>query len=1057
MYDDYEQFLKQYRPIYGPNTAVFMMVGGFYEIYDLIDPESGQARCNTREIADILNIRLTIRKDDVPAGYDGMFWGFPIDALHKWAGRLTDVGWTVIVVDQASEKVGKKIQRKVARILSPGTHFENNGVGDTRSISGIYFVPATAHGDAPMYGAAAFDLSTGITVTTGGQTYGRIDSWKCDELAHFLHVQGTTEIIVYWAGDAINMPSEEYLRRQFNYPRSALHLRHLPSLGALAQSHNREAFFREVYNIQSLLPVRKWLGLMSACADNDTTIANAEEAALTQLLLFIKQMNPSTFQKLHINRAYVASSHMILGNNALTQLQIIAPRLQDSVLSLFQSCVTPMGRRAIKRRLLTPLTDRERLQAAFREITEMQALTEENGREVFRRLREIYDLPRLHRRLTCAQLDPTDIYCLHQSYLAAESLPAFLPASLAPPTGLIDALRKWRTEFFETEFSVDKACRATDDITFLQTSTTHYAELHKCEENLAVAAREAADFCTRCKSFAAVAADSNAVRIEPQEAVPYAIKATPVAAKELERALKPGGAAALVPAFRDAKLRALKSASWIEAPWLSTLNDRVNRLRSAMKRGVESVLPDICNRLTAAADGIWDQLEAWIERCDIARCIAIEAAQRGYVCPTLVEPAQDGGAVFSATNLRHPLIESILTRTEYVKHTVEFNNSSRGWLVYGMNASGKSSLMKAIGIAIHLAQCGCFVPASSCNISPFTALYTRIINRDDLWAGMSSFAVEMSEMREFLDTADKGSMILGDELCNGTESQSAKAIVAAGIDWLAEKHARYFFATHLHGLLEILPSPESISLAVWHLRVTYDAARDRLIYDRSLKPGPGSTLYGLEVARAMHLPVAFLEKAHTYRRRLLGTVSEVEAETSSWNSALTRRCCEVCNHEIVRDLEVHHIRPRVEALGSRAGSRFADGSARDDLRNLIVVCQACHDAHHAGQIEIGPVQQTSSGPERRLVIPTAAVADTSSDSSEENKAPKNIFEKFVFHPKKTKDDVIIAKTEEMQTILQVMKTYPSLAIRQLVPKLRNEYDIHVEESVLRKIKKTGAV
>jgi DNA mismatch repair protein MutS len=1054
MYADYEQFYKQYRPIYGPNTAILMMVGGFYEIYDLVNQETGQARCNAREISDLLNIRLTVRKDDVPTGHDGMFWGLPIDSLHKWAGRLTDAGWTVIVVDQAGEKIGKKIQRKVARILSPGTHFENNEAGDTRSISGVYFSPAAAAGaagtDAPVYGAASFDLSTGITVTTAGQTYGRIDTWKCDELAHFLHVQGTTEIIVYWAGDVLYMPSEEYFRRQFNYPRSAIHIRHLPSLGSLTQPHAREEFFREVYNIQSLLPTRKWLALM----DNETAESAAEEAALTQLLLFIKQMNPSTFQKLHMNRSYVAAAHMILGNNALTQLQIIAPRIQDSVLGLFQSCVTPMGRRAIKRRLLTPLTDSNLLAAAYNEIKEMQELTEDNAREVFRRLREIYDLPRLHRRLTCSQLEASDIYCLHQSYLAAESLPAFLPASLVPPTGLIESLQKWRTEFFEAEFSVDKACRATDDITFLQTSVSHYAELHKCEENLAEAATSAADFCTRCKSFAAVTADSNAVRIEPQEAVPYGIKATPVAAKELDRAFKQGGSAALVPAFREAKLRSLKSVSWVETPWLSNLNDRVNRLRAAMKRGVESVLPDICNRLTAAAASTWDQLEAWIERCDIARCIAIESAARGYVCPTLVEPAVDGGAVFSANNLRHPLIESILSRTEYVKHNVEFNGDNRGWLIYGMNASGKSSLMKAIGIAIHLAQCGCFVPASECSISPFTALYTRIINRDDLWAGMSSFAVEMSEMREFLDTADKGSMILGDELCNGTESQSAKAIVAAGIDWLAERHARYFFATHLHGLLDVLPPPESISLAVWHLRVIYDAARDRLIYDRSLKPGPGSTLYGLEVARAMHLPMAFLEKAHTYRRRLLGTVSEEEAPVSAWNSAVTRRCCEICRHEIVRDLEVHHIRQRSEA----SGLRFVDGSARDDMRNLVVVCQACHDAHHAGQIEIGPIQQTSAGPQR--TVTGAAVMQVTASAS----APlvqANIFEKFVYSPpansKRPKEEVIVTKSEELQTVIEVMKTYPSLALRQLSAKLRNDYDINMEEATLRKIKKTGMI
>jgi DNA mismatch repair protein MutS len=462
-------------------------------------------------------------------------------------------------------------------------------------------------------------------------------------------------------------------------------------------------------------------------------------------------------------------------------------------------------------------------------------------------------------------------------------------------------------------------------------------------------------------------------------------------------------------------------------------------------------LPDVCGRVAGAAGGVWDDLEAWIERVDITRCLAIEASSRGYVEPQLCPPAADGGAVFSASCLRHPLIESMMTRTEYISHNVQFDAGGRGWLVYGMNASGKSSLMKAIGIAIHLAQCGCFVPAAACVISPFTGLYTRIINRDDLWAGMSSFAVEMSEMREFLDTAGRGTMILGDELCNGTESQSAKAIVAAGIDWLADRGARYFFATHLHGLLDVLPPAEDLALKVWHLRVEYDAQRDRLIYQRSLRPGPGSTLYGLEVARAMHLPVAFLEKAHKYRRALIGTVNEEEATASSWNSAVVRRICEVCGHEIVRDLEVHHIRPRAEARST--GSRFADGAARDDMRNLVVVCQGCHDAHHAGKITIGPLQQTSAGPVRAVSsAPAVTTAATTAVTTAEAPATTNIFQQFAYTPPTPKQ----LGDEEVRTIIHVMKQYPALSIRQLAPKLRNDYEIEVEESVLRKIKRTGA-
>ncbi len=1042
MYDEYERLWKQYSSLYGPNTAIFLMVGGFYELYDLVDTETGTPKCNTQEIADILNIRLTVRKDDTPAGFEGRFWGFPIDALHKWAARLTDACWTVVIVDQLKTKTGKRIERAVSRILSPGTHIENLGQSITRSISCIYLIQN--EDAAPSYGAASFDLSTGITTTTAGETYGRAETWKCDDLAHFLQVQSTNELLVFWSGDAVRAPSEEYVRRQLNYPRAAIHMKQRASLGSLAKQSARDEFFREVYAIKSMLPVLQWLKVGT----------EEEETALTHLLLFIKEMNPTNFQRLHSNKQYIAKNHMILGNNALSQLQITAPRIQDSVLGLFQSCITPMGRRAIKRRLLVPITDAAELQQRYKQIHDMQTIAESSMKEIVRRLREIYDLPRLHRRFICAQVTADDIYSLHQSYLAAETIAEYLPASLQPPSSLIADLATWRTSAFEADFSADKAAAICENTTFLNTSTERYASIYEKEQQLGKYEKDVSEFVQRCKSFGGVSLESNAIRIEAQDTTPYGVKATPVAAKELEKAFKKSGAAALVAAFQGAHLRSLKSASWVECPWLTTLNDSVSKQRAAMKHDIDMILPDICGSITNAAGDIWEQLEEWIELVDITRCLAIESAARGYVQPQICTADADGGACFSASNLRHPLIESTLSRTEYISHGVEFNDASRGWLVYGMNASGKSSLMKAIGIAIHLAQCGCFVPASNCKLSPFNSLYTRIVNRDDLWAGMSSFAMEMSEMREFLDTANKGTMILGDELCNGTESQSAKAIVAAGIDWLAERRARYFFATHLHGLLDVLPEPAELGLKVWHLRVEYDAVADRLIYKRSLLPGAGSTLYGLEVARAMHLPVAFLEKAHAYRRKLLGTAREDEGVVSAWNSAITRRVCEVCKHEIVRDLEVHHIRPRAAAQHAD-GRRFADGAGRDDQRNLVVVCQKCHDAHHASQIEIGTLQQTSEGPVRTIGI-TAAVADAE-EQSQQSQTPENPFQKFAYKPVRSKSPDNTLTADDLATILTVMQKYPALSMRQLAPKLRNDYEIEAEESVLRKIKKNGYI
>ena len=345
------------------------------------------------------------------------------------------------------------------------------------------------------------------------------------------------------------------------------------------------------------------------------------------------------------------------------------------------------------------------------------------------------------------------------------------------------------------------------------------------------------------------------------------------------------------------------------------------------------------------------------------------ATTNGFCRPVLVPGPT---AFLDITGLAHPLIEGQQTQIEYIRHTVRLDDAGSGWLVYGMNASGKSSLMKAVGIATLLAQAGSYVPATTFRYTPFKAIFTRILNKDDIWAGLSSFAVEMTELNEILRMADANTLVLGDEVCSGTESDSATALVGAALQWMSDRRARYIFATHLHGL-HTLPEVKAIpTLQVWHLRVRRDPVTDRLIYERTLQPGAGSSLYGLEVAKAMGLPLPFLEAAHTIRKKLTGVAAAEDAPVSQWNTAVTRRKCELCENEAVAELEVHHIRQRSDA----SGNRFADGSDMNSVRNLAVLCEACHNACHAGSIHIGPVQQTSDGPVRSVI--------TTDQSPEEN-------------------------------------------------------------------------
>lgn len=1041
MNNEYEHFWNQYRPKYGPNTAILLMVGKFYEMYDVQDPETGQTSFNVRDICDFLGLQLTVRRGDAPGGKDVLFAGIPEQVLHKWAGRLTDNGWTVVVIDQVKDRAGKVIRREVARILSPGTHWEHAATHETPSIVGIWMSAGATFGSPPTFGAAAFDLSTGITSTLSGEACGRTDVWSSDDLTHYLQVQAPRELIFWWAGDALDRPDEPTLRRRLAYPAGALHVRQA-SPSALDVSLARENFLREVYNIQSLLPVREWLHL------RDDTIA---ELALCHLLLFVKEHLPSAFERLHQNQRWSPPAAMRLGNNALTQLQIIAPRLQDSVLGLFGACITPMGKRGIRARLLQPTADTAILQRRYDQLGAFMTASENQRKNIQKLLRAMFDLPRLHRRMICSQTTAADIGCLHQSYLAAEMLALAVPAALQPPPTLLTALSEWRLTVFEREFSVEKAQQATasPDITFLQASAEKNPDIFRLEGQLASVRKEAEKFCATAKAMAGVNGD--AIRLEERDTVPYGVRGTTTALKNFKAATAPGGAASLIEAFKDVNVKSQTSGGWIETPWLEALNAKAFRLREALSNTVKVCLPEICRAVSEAAEqgpGLWRMLENWVEDVDIVQCLARVSEERSYVRPSLI--AGDS-ASFSAKNLRHPLIESILTRTEYVKHNVELGPAALGWLVYGMNASGKSSLMKSIGIAVHLAQCGCYVPASEFTLTPFKSIYTRILNQDNLWAGLSSFAVEMSEMREILAAADEHTLVLGDELCSGTESTGAQALVAAGIEWLSEKKARYVFATHLHGLTDILPAPESLLLQVWHLRVVYDAARDRLIYDRSLRPGSGSSQYGLEVARAMHLPTEFLTKAHAYRRKLLGTVNEAEATGSAWNSAVQRRACEMCGAGMVRDLEVHHIRPRVEAGGA---AHFADGAGRDDARNLIVVCQRCHDEHHAGRLDIQPLRMTSDGPARVTAAPE--VPTTKAIDFSQFKYPGSIMTSLA-----SSDAVPATHSKskwtavEQETIMDVLRKNPGVSLKLLVFKLQASHEIEISEGALRKVRTTG--
>jgi DNA mismatch repair protein MutS len=268
-----------------------------------------------------------------------------------------------------------------------------------------------------------------------------------------------------------------------------------------------------------------------------------------------------------------------------------------------------------------------------------------------------------------------------------------------------------------------------------------------------------------------------------------------------------------------------------------------------------------------------------------------------------------------------------------------------GILLYGTNAVGKTSLIRALGIAIIMAQSGFYVPCTSFIYKPYNYIFTRILGNDNIFKGLSTFAVEMSELRNILQLADENSLILGDELCSGTETSSAISIFVAGIQRLHLSKSSYIFATHLHEIVNYNEITEISNLALKHMEVVYDKERDILVFDRKLKDGPGNNMYGLEFCKSLHLPVDFIEAAYNIRNKYNPESGSIlDLKTSHYNAKKIVGMCEICGQHM--GTEVHHLQHQADANDDGIIYNSDGVFHKNNVANLMTLCETCHNNMH---------------------------------------------------------------------------------------------------------------
>ena len=241
---------------------------------------------------------------------------------------------------------------------------------------------------------------------------------------------------------------------------------------------------------------------------------------------------------------------------------------------------------------------------------------------------------------------------------------------------------------------------------------------------------------------------------------------------------------------------------------------------------------------------------------DAEAALAEAAARFGWIRPTLED--SDRLVVEGA---RHPVVERLLPRGEFVPNSITLDSSRRQILLLtGPNMGGKSTYLRQIAMLVLLAQCGSYVPATSAAVGLVDRLFTRVGAADRLGAGQSTFMVEMSETAEILASSTTRSLVLLDEIGRGTATYDGLALAWAVTEFLHSAtgpRPRTVFATHYHELTQLAERLQRLA----NVHVSVKEWGDGVVFLHRIAEGPADRSYGIHVAKLAGLPASVIRRA----------------------------------------------------------------------------------------------------------------------------------------------------------------------------------------------------
>jgi DNA mismatch repair protein MutS len=792
--------MKQYLDVKSkhPDSILFFRMGDFYEMFYE----------DAKKASRILDIALTSRNknaaDPVP------MCGIPYHAADNYIARIIKEGLKVAICEQVEDPklASGVVRREVIRIVTPGTVIDSSLLDSKRNnyLGAVYpFKNA--------YGLAVLDISTGefkITEFAGTNAFealsNEIDSLDLEE--------------ILFPGNTAEKDSG---------------LNSIKALNNKIYNSYEEWVFE--YDI-AYSALKNQFHTISLDGFGCEGLKLAIPAA-GAIIHYINETQKSVLE--HINRLsyYDKKNYLGLDSSTIQSLDLTHEKgniKKDSLLSLFDKTITPMGARKLKGWILKPLIDLE-------QITLRQKVVEEFVKNIFLRsdirdlLKEIHDMERIIGRISFSLFGARDMIALKKSALV---LPKLWRKLEETSSHLIQKILMDWDNLLDLIDLIDKAV-VENPPAVMKDGGVIKDGFNKELDELRSILRDGKSWISRLEEQEKKKTGITTLKVRYNKIYGYYIEVTK---KNLDA----------VPENYIRKQSLVNCERFVS----QELKKYEEKIMGAEEKiiALENKILQILREKVAKEGKRVQKMAAKIAEIDVLLTFSEVSSKYNYS-----KPEMNNGFELVITDGRHPIMERMDLETRFIPNDTNMDcDQNRIMIITGPNMAGKSTYLRQVALIVLMAQMGCFVPVKEAKIGIVDKIFSRVGAQDNILKGQSTFMVEMNETANILNNATNRSLIILDEIGRGTSTFDGISIAWSVVEYLHDKSkagAKTLFATHYHELTEL----SMILDGVKNYNVLVREWNDKIIFLRKITEGGSDKSYGIQVARLAGLPDEVLSRA----------------------------------------------------------------------------------------------------------------------------------------------------------------------------------------------------